>query len=203
MKHVLARFIRIHPVSWVGHVCMRVDIRSRGMYNATTESVYSKTTRNETVEKSSKVVICFLKILWQKYLNQILLKSQGRSTPLGIQKQKLNNSAMTASSHAGPGNEPWRARLAVGFQSETWRAGEDNSQQYLQIDLGTSHNITQVATQGSHVMNDSCWVTQYNLSYSLDGSSWELYIENETAKVAWTILFLLKFLTCSVFLLNF
>lgn len=63
MKHVLARFIRIHPVSWVGHVCMRVDIRSRGMYNATTESVYSKTTRNETVEKSSKVVICFLKIL--------------------------------------------------------------------------------------------------------------------------------------------
>lgn len=115
---------------------------------------------------------------------QFLLKSPGRSTPLGIQKQKINDSAMTASSHAGSGNEPWRARLDVGFQSEAWRAGEDNSQQYLQIDLGTTHNITQVATQGSHVMNDSCWVTQYNFSYSLDGSSWELYMENEAVKVA-------------------
>lgn len=119
-----------------------------------------------------------------------MLKSQGRSTPLGIQKQTIHNSAMTASSHAGPGNEPWRARLDVGFQSEAWRAGEDNSQQYLQIDLGTSHNITQVATQGSHVTNDSCWVTRYNLSYSLDGSSWESYMENEAVKVAGTMLFL-------------
>lgn len=183
MENVLARFIRIHPVSWFFHVCMRVDIRSRGMYNAT-ETVYSKTTREETAEKSSEVVICFLKILGQIYLNEIFFKSQGRSTPLGIQNQKINNSAMTASSHAGPGNEPWRARLDVGFQSEAWRAGEDNSQQYLQIDLGTSHNITQVATQGSQVTNDSCWVTRYNFSYSLDGSSWELYMENEAVKVA-------------------
>ncbi len=107
---------------------------------------------------------------------------------------------MTASSHAGPGNEPWRARLDVGFQSEAWRAGEDNSEQYLQIDLGISHNITHVATQGSHVMNGSCWVTQYNLSYSLDGSSWEMYLENEVVKVKLTILFVSKSLTSCVFI---
>lgn len=127
------------------------------------------------------------------------MKSIGRSAPLGIQKQKINDSAMTAFSHAGPGNEPWRARLDTGFQSEAWRAGEDNGEQYLQIDLGTSHNITQVATQGSHVMNDSCWVTQYNLSFSLDGSSWDLYMENEAVKVVWTCLFHSKILTSSVF----
>ncbi|KAJ7379101.1 hypothetical protein OS493_018900 [Desmophyllum pertusum] len=102
MKQVLARFIRIYPVSWTAHVCMRVDIRS-----------------------------------------------MGRSAPLGIQKQKIDDSAMTASSHAGSGNEPRRARLDLGFQSEAWRAGEDNGEQYLQIDLGTNHNITHVATQGS------------------------------------------------------
>lgn len=90
---------------------------------------------------------------------------------------------MTASSHAGSGNEPRRARLDLGFQSEAWRAGEDNGEQYLQIDLGTNHNITHVATQGSHVTSGSCWVTKFNLSYSLDGSSWHMYMENDAAKV--------------------
>ena len=90
---------------------------------------------------------------------------------------------MTAFSHAGPGSEPWRARLDLGFQSEAWRAGEDTSEQYLQIDLGTSHNITHVAIQGSHMTGGSCWVTKYNLTYSLDGSSWEMYMEDEAVKV--------------------
>lgn len=115
--------------------------------------------------------------------NNFLLTLQGRRVPLGIQKQKIVDSAMTASSHAGPGNEPGRARLDVGFLSEAWRAGEDNDEQYLQIDLGTTHNITHVATQGRHGTNKSCWVTQFILSYSLDGSSWKKYKENDSIKV--------------------
>ena len=107
----------------------------------------------------------------------------GRSAPLGIQKRRIHDSAMTAFSHAGPGSEPWRARLDVGFQSEAWRAGGDTSEQYLQIDLGTTHNITHVATQGRHATGGSCWVTQYNLSHSLDGSSWDMYMEDEEVKV--------------------
>lgn len=64
MKQVLARFIRIHPVSWVGHVCMRVDIRSRGMYiTQVSGTIYSKTIRNETLKTSSTEVICILNIL--------------------------------------------------------------------------------------------------------------------------------------------
>ena len=102
---------------------------------------------------------------------------------MGVQKRRIHDSAMTAFSHAGPGSEPWRARLDVGFQSEAWRAGEDASEQYLQIDLGTTHNITHVATQGRHATEGSCWVTQYNLSHSLDGSSWDMYMEDEAVKV--------------------
>ena len=112
-----------------------------------------------------------------------LLKSKDRSIPLGIQKHKIANSAITASSHAGSGNEPWRARLDVGFLSEAWRAGEDSDDQYLQIDLSTTHNITHVATQGSHRTDKSCWVTQFNLSHSLDGSEWNKYEENDSVKV--------------------
>ena len=90
---------------------------------------------------------------------------------------------MTASSHAGPGCEPWRARLDVGFQSEAWRAGEDNINQYLQIDLGIEYNITKVATQGRHMTGGSCWVTRYNVSHSLDGSTWGLYMEDTVVRV--------------------
>ena len=96
---------------------------------------------------------------------------------------------MTAFSHAGPGSEPWRARLDVGYQSEAWRAGEDTSEQYLQIDLGASHNITHVATQGRHGEREArCWVTQYNLSYSLNGSTWEIYRKDEEVKVMQSVL---------------
>ncbi|XP_022785986.1 uncharacterized protein LOC111326285 [Stylophora pistillata] len=136
MKQVRARLIRMHPISWNGHICMRFDLRTIG-----------------------------------------------RSIPLGIQKHKIANSAMTASSHAGPANEPWRARLDVGFLSEAWRAGEDNHEQYLEIDLGTTHNITHVATQGSHRTDKSCWVTQFNLSHSLNGSVWKKYKENDSVKL--------------------
>ena len=90
---------------------------------------------------------------------------------------------MTAFSYAGPGSEPRSARLGVGYQSEAWCPGEDTSEQYLQIDLGATHNITHVATQGRHATGGSCWVTQYNMSHSLNGSSWDMYMEDETVKV--------------------
>lgn len=106
-----------------------------------------------------------------------------RIAPLGIQKNRIHDAAMTAFSHAGPGSEPWRARLDSGFQSEAWRAGEDTTEQYLQIDLGERHNISHVATQGRHGSEGSCWVTQYNLSYSVNGSAWIMYTEHNVAKV--------------------
>lgn len=90
---------------------------------------------------------------------------------------------MTAFSHAGSGSEPWRARLDLGYPSEGWRAGEDSDEQYLQIDLGNRHNITHVATQGRYEPREGCWVTRYKLSYSLDGSSWSLSMENASVKV--------------------
>lgn len=73
--------------------------------------------------------------------------------------------------------------MDVGFQSEAWRAGEDNINQYLQIDLGIEYNITKVATQGRHMTDDSCWVTRYNVSHSLDGSTWGLYMEDTVVRV--------------------
>lgn len=73
--------------------------------------------------------------------------------------------------------------MDVGFQSEAWRAGEDNINQYLQIDLGINYNITKVATKGRHLTGGSCWVTRYNVSYSLDGYTWGLYMEDEAVKV--------------------
>jgi len=53
-------------------------------------------------------------------------------------------------------------------------AGDKN--QYLQLDLGSSHLIFAVATQGSHLLDN--WVTSYMLRYSEDGNSWKYYSTN-------------------------
>ena len=53
---------------------------------------------------------------------------------------------------------------------------------YLKVDLGPKLRlVTAVASQGSHNYDE--WVTQYKLSYSLDGGKWNYYKDLDIVKV--------------------
>ena len=59
----------------------------------------------------------------------------------------------------------------------------NNSGQWLQIDLGYLHVVTGVATQGRNSTLYHMWVKTYELSFSKDGETWEVYKENNITQV--------------------
>lgn len=90
---------------------------------------------------------------------------------------------MNATSHAGPGTEPWRARLNSEDLSDAWCAGEDVIGQYLHIDLLHEHHVTYVSLQGRFATGSEAWVIDYWLLYSMDNIVWNYYMNGSYAKV--------------------
>ena len=66
--------------------------------------------------------------------------------------------------------------LAIGsisrpvFRAGAWSARYNNQDQWVQADLGTTHRIESVTTQGRPSWPQ--WVTSYYISYSQDGANW-------------------------------
>ena len=60
-------------------------------------------------------------------------------------------------------------------------SGNNDANDYLQIDLKDQFFVCAVATQGSS--SDDHWTTKYKLLYSLDNSTWLTYQENDIDKV--------------------
>ncbi|XP_031558838.1 EGF-like repeat and discoidin I-like domain-containing protein 3 [Actinia tenebrosa] len=87
---------------------------------------------------------------------------------LGMQRGRISNVQITASSYLGRNFEPWQGRLHNS--KSVWSSKKNIAGEYLQIDLGTVMAITEVATQGRHGSNE--WVTKYQVQFSLDGFNW-------------------------------
>ncbi|KAI8510186.1 hypothetical protein Bbelb_126140 [Branchiostoma belcheri] len=89
------------------------------------------------------------------------------SSPLGMESRAIPDDHITASSEK-TGYEAWRGRLNNGV---AWETNTVDTDQWLQIDLGSQKIITGVQTQG-------LWgghTKSYKLLYSDDGTSWETY----------------------------
>ncbi|XP_035669163.1 uncharacterized protein LOC118411191 [Branchiostoma floridae] len=102
--------------------------------------------------------------------------------PLGMASRVIADTDILATSTYGDAasHGPHQARLnAVGTGSRTcgWTAGDSDIHQRLQIYLGEDMVVTGVVTQGKHGCEE--WVTEYNLSYSQDGKSWEYYKDSD------------------------
>ncbi|XP_032242915.2 uncharacterized protein LOC5517078 isoform X2 [Nematostella vectensis] len=95
-----------------------------------------------------------------------------KAGPLGLESHSIPDDHITASSHAPP-TPPFNARLN---NSVAWCAG-DSYDCWLQVDLGGTHCVTSVATQGNPSGNND-YVKKYRLQYSLDGETWVTHEEN-------------------------
>ena len=90
---------------------------------------------------------------------------------VGIQKGRIRNKAMTASSSYNNFHVPFLGRLhraKRGRYVGAWCARHNNHNQWLQVDLGRTMKITGIATQGRQ--DASQWVTSYWVWYSSDGT---------------------------------
>ncbi|EDO43330.1 predicted protein, partial [Nematostella vectensis] len=94
---------------------------------------------------------------------------------LGLVSGGIHDYQLSASSYESGEGEPWYGRLGDSTK-KNWCASTQDTNQYLQIDLGPNeHSIMAVATQGAH--NYDSWVLTYTMSVSHDGKTWEDYKE--------------------------
>ena len=92
------------------------------------------------------------------------------------------DSSFSATSEYGPRYEAFNGRLNG---THAWApSGNNNPNDYLQIDLGYEFIICAVATQGNaKVPGANEWTTKYKIQLSLDGTIFVTYKENNVEKV--------------------
>jgi len=91
----------------------------------------------------------------------------------------ISDRQITASSQLDGNHAAIQGRLnfeATANKAGSWSAGNNDSNQWLRVDLGSQHTkVTRVATQGR---NDAAqWVTKYKLQYGNDGVNFHYYME--------------------------
>ncbi|XP_022809858.1 uncharacterized protein LOC111346861 [Stylophora pistillata] len=93
------------------------------------------------------------------------------ATPLGMENRFIPNYAITASSEWAANHGASNARLyrpAGGGRTGAWSAKINDKSQWIQVDLRGIYKVTKVLTQGRQ--DYAQWVTQFKISYSLDGT---------------------------------
>ncbi|XP_048579514.1 uncharacterized protein LOC5502674 isoform X2 [Nematostella vectensis] len=97
------------------------------------------------------------------------------SLALGLGDNRVPSASISASS-----NNANAVRARLGTTSGAWCAGSGDVSPYLQVDLGSSHMICAVATQGDPSADQ--WVQTYRIDCSDDGANWTSYRENNTTR---------------------
>lgn len=105
--------------------------------------------------------------------------------PVGVEDLKrIPDNSITASTYFSGDYHPFYGRLNGKRGSyRVWCSkNKDDRTDYLQVDLGSVQDICALATQGAR--DSSLFtVTSYKLKLSLDGTTYNFYMEDNTVKV--------------------
>ena len=96
----------------------------------------------------------------------------------------ISNGQVSASSEWDGNHAAIQARLffeAAHGKAGSWSAKYNNLVQWLQIDFGSKHEVTGLATQGRNGYRQ--WVTKYKVQYSDNGVNFQYYIEQGQAAI--------------------
>ncbi|XP_078367825.1 venom prothrombin activator pseutarin-C non-catalytic subunit-like [Oculina patagonica] len=97
----------------------------------------------------------------------------GCFSPLGLASRSIQDSQLSASTSMSDWQLPSAGRLNNTISSSSlgaWCAEAIDMDQWFQIDLLKTTNVSAIASQGDIL--DGNWVTEYSLNYSCDGVKW-------------------------------
>lgn len=98
---------------------------------------------------------------------------------LGMENNEIPHGQISASSQLSADHAAFLARLNFEGGTGGWRAGTSDSNQWLEVDLGSLYTkVTGAATQGRHSVNYLHRVTKYKLQYSDAGVNFQTYKEH-------------------------
>ena len=96
----------------------------------------------------------------------------------------ISNGQLRASTEWDANHAAIQARLhfkAVPGKAGSWSAKYNNLDQWLQIDLGSKHEVTGLATQGRNGYGQ--WVTKHKVQYSDNGVNFQYYMEQRQTTI--------------------
>ena len=125
-------------------------------------------------------------ILWVEtkvYGNYDCLLTACHSQAIGVtSSDAIPDGSFSASTYWSNIGRPSVGRL--NLNSWGWLPSTNNNPaDYLQIDLLYDYVICAVATQGANDGGDQ-WITKYKIQLSLNGTTFNIYRENNTEKVS-------------------
>ena len=101
-----------------------------------------------------------------------------------MESGEISNGQVSASSELDGNHAAIQARLyfeAASGKAGSWSAKYNNLDQWLQIDLGSKHEVTGLATQGRNGYGQ--WVTKYKVQYSDNGVNFQYYMEQRQTTI--------------------
>ncbi|PFX23031.1 coagulation factor V-like [Stylophora pistillata] len=99
-------------------------------------------------------------------------------SPLGLASGSIHDSQLSASTSMSDWLLPSAGRLHNNLTSSSfgaWCAEDVDLDQWFQIDLLRTTNVSAVASQGIDIIMAGYWVASYSLNYSCDGIKWHSY----------------------------
>lgn len=96
-----------------------------------------------------------------------------------MESNAISHGQISASSQLSANHVAFLARLNLKHGMGGWRVGTSDSNQWLQVDLGSlDTKVTGAATQGRYSVDYPHRVTKYKLQYSDDRVSFQNYSEH-------------------------
>ena len=106
--------------------------------------------------------------------------------PLGLESNLILNSQLKSSSEKDETTRARNARLRLkpvdGERVGAWMASADDGNPWLKVDFKSNATVRGITTQGRYDVAE--WVTSYEVSYSIDGITFDTYEENGQVKVS-------------------
>ncbi|XP_028419313.1 uncharacterized protein LOC114545227 [Dendronephthya gigantea] len=176
---IVARFIRIHPISWHHHISMRVEFI--GCFIG--QPCAREPCRNEgkCAHVGGRAVCSCLPGYRGNRCGQRDCRHAKR---LGVENGKVLDSQLSASSEWNFNHGVLNGRLnfkAHGHRQGAWSSRHNNHHQWFQVNFGLQATVTEILTQGRSNYNQ--WVKSYFVSYSKYGLDFITYRVNGLVKV--------------------
>ncbi|XP_032218392.2 venom prothrombin activator omicarin-C non-catalytic subunit isoform X2 [Nematostella vectensis] len=130
------------------------------------------------LNRRGRISAFILMVLVLAAIKETISAKTGCDSPLGMQSGGIRDFQISSTSSKSPMLSASAARLhnTVDMPNTfgAWCADITDTNQYLQIDLLTTVNLSAVASQGFDFAGGQ-WVSRYTLSYSCDGRTWARY----------------------------
>jgi hypothetical protein len=103
-----------------------------------------------------------------------------------LESNLIANSQLKSSSEKDETTRARNARLRLkpvdGERVGAWIASADDGNPWFKVDFKSNATVRGITTQGRY--DEAEWVTSYEVSYSIDGVTFDTYEENGQVKVS-------------------